>query len=128
MKENFIVLAVVLLLGLAAAFAEVAGNKDGEVRRIAGSEQRAWDAEAAEWVSLDLFWERYAARRGGFTWGKRKDYPPYADVSELDTLVIQLDSGSCMMMFFHTRWRRANDVRRWDDAFNDFSACPDVFD
>jgi len=32
------------------------------------------------------------------------------------------------MEFIHERWRRANDVRRWDDAFNDYAGCPHVFD
>jgi hypothetical protein len=80
------------------------------------------------WVSLDAFWSRYAARSGGLTWGKRTDYPSYKEVNEFDTMIIELDDGSCMLMFFHTRWRRANDVRRWDDAFNEHSACPQVFD
>lgn len=31
------------------------------------------------------------------------------------------------MEFFHNRWRRANDVRRWDPLFNEHGGCPDVF-
>ena len=103
-------------------------SEDGEVRQNSSSEAEAWDAEGGTWVSLGAFWNRYAARSGGLTWGKRTGYPPYKEVNEFDTMIIELDGGSCMMMFFHTRWRRANDVRRWDDAFNEYSACPHVFD
>ncbi|MDX1406343.1 MAG: hypothetical protein R3192_17540, partial [Woeseiaceae bacterium] len=65
---------------------------------------------------------------GGLTWGRRTDYPPYDQVDELDTMIIELESGPCLMEFFHTRWRRANDVRRWDAAFNEYGGCPNVFD
>ena len=68
-----------------------------------------------------------AGRRGGLTWGSGTEYPPYAEVSELDTFLVQVDEGTCLMEFFHERWRRANDVRRWDDAFNNYGGCPHVF-
>jgi hypothetical protein len=32
------------------------------------------------------------------------------------------------MQFFHQRWRRANDVQRWNDRFNDYAGCAHVFD
>lgn len=101
---------------------------DGKVRVTDNGVQEAWDANVQEWVSLETFWLNYAERRGGLTWGRRADYPPYNDVDELDTMIIELDSGPCMMEFFHTRWRRANDVRRWDEAFNEYGGCPHVFD
>ncbi|ACA84990.1 hypothetical protein [Shewanella woodyi] len=100
---------------------------NGQVKLIAGQE-RAWQASQAQWLSLDAFWQYWADSRGGITWGSSRDYPPYDQVKEQDTLLIQLDSGTCMMEFWHSRWRRANDVRRWDDAFNHYSACPYVFD
>ena len=103
-------------------------SRDGAVRNTEGHSFEAWDAASEEWVDPETFWDRYAARRGGLTWGKRNDYPPYADVSELDTLVIELEQGPCLMEFFHRRWRRANDIRRWDDAFNAYGGCPHVFD
>ncbi len=43
-------------------------------------------------------------------------------------MIIEVESGPCLMEFFHTRWRRANDVRRWVAAFNEYGGCPDVFD
>ena len=79
-------------------------------------------------MDLETFWDRDADRRGGLTWGRRTDYPPYNKVKELDTMIIEVESGPCLMEFFHTRWRRANDVRRWDVTFNEYGGCPDVFD
>ncbi len=65
---------------------------------------------------------------GGLTWGERDTYPEYSLVKERDLLIIKLDSGSCLMEFFHGRWRRANDVRRWDTKFSDVAGCPRVFE
>ncbi len=111
----------------ALAVAESDEFTDGEVRSVAGDELEAWDIRNSEWVDLEVFWNRYADRRGGLTWGRRTDFPPYKRVLELDTMLIELESGPCLMEFFHTRWRRANDVRRWDEAFNEYGGCPDVF-
>lgn len=88
----------------------------------------AWDATTAEWVTPETFWLRYAERSDGKFWGRTSIYPRYADVSEYDTILIELDKGVCLMEFFHQRWRRAQDVRRWDSAFNRFGGCPYVFD
>ncbi|MEM7020091.1 MAG: hypothetical protein AAF512_22465, partial [Pseudomonadota bacterium] len=60
-------------------------------------------------------------------WGQGTEYPSYKDVSEFDTFIVELDSGACLMEFFHSRWRRAQDVRRWDEKFNAYGGCPDVF-
>ena len=111
----------------ALAIAESDDFTDGEVRGVAGDGLKAWDIRNREWVDLEVFWSRYADRRGGLTWGRRTDFPPYKRVLELDTMLIELESGPCLMEFFHTRWRRANDVRRWDEAFNEYGGCPDVF-
>lgn len=125
--RNVMVIAI-----LALAFCNAAGQSenltDGKVRTGANGGPEAWDLQSKEWVNLEAFWIRYADRRGGITWGRRTDYPTYADVNEFDTMIIELDSGSCLMEFFHTRWRRANDVRRWDAAFNEYAGCPFVFD
>lgn len=120
------IFSTLFLWALADAQSEV--PTDGQWRDSSAGEPMAWDALASEWVNPESFWLRYAERHGGLTWGRRTDYPPYAAVSELDTMIIELDSGPCMMQFFHTRWRRANDVRRWDDAFNGYAGCPHVFD
>ncbi|MEO0998130.1 MAG: hypothetical protein AAFX58_11495 [Pseudomonadota bacterium] len=119
--------AAALAIAASAAVAQTAAARDGQVRDDTGTAE-AYDAGGGEWVGLETFWLRYAARRGGLTFGRRSDYPPYASVNELDTLLIELDSGPCLMEFFHQRWRRANDVRRWDPAFNRYGSCPHVFD
>lgn len=100
---------------------------DGQVGELPNNILRAYDAQRREWVSLDQFWQRYADRRGGYTWPSAREYPEYSRVREQDTFLVKLESGTCLMEFFHQRWRRANDVRRWDDKFNQHSACPDVF-
>lgn len=118
----------VLALSVSFSFATTVvaqEHRDGEVRNVDGYE--VWSAEREGWVTPLEFWHAYAKQRGGLTWGTRSTYPEYAKVKEHDLLIIELDSGSCLMEFFHTRWRRANDVRRWDPQFNDVGGCPNVF-
>ncbi|WP_210418552.1 hypothetical protein [Aliikangiella coralliicola] len=122
-------LGVVVLSCLMVSFNSFADPaENGQVHKTDSGELRAWDNNQQKWLSLDAFWESYASSQGGLTWGKRVDYPPYEKVKEHDTMIIQLDQGPCLMEFFHSRWRRANDVRRWDDAFNEYAGCPYVFD
>ena len=107
--------------------AQVKGEHNGQVILVDG-QSRAWQASSQQWISLDSFWQNWADSRGSITWGRSKDYPAYEQVKEQDTILIELENGTCMMEFWHSRWRRANDVRRWDDAFNSYSACSKVFD
>ena len=79
-------------------------------------------------VDVETFWADYAEATGGLTWGASDTYPPYSEVNEGDTFLVQLEQGPCLMEFFHRRWRRANDVRRWDESVNDYGGCPYVFD
>ncbi|WP_395373870.1 hypothetical protein [Marinicella sp. W31] len=79
-------------------------------------------------VDVETFWANYAASKGGLTWGKSKTYPEYEKVKEGDTFMVLLEQGPCLMEFFHNRWRRANDVRRWDESINVYGGCPYVFD
>jgi len=102
-----------------------AGN--GEVRQQR-TEQQAWHEASGQWLSLDEFWARYANSRDGKNWPSSAIYPEYDDVNEGDTFLVQLKGSTCLMEFFHSRWRLANDVRRWDPAFNAYGACPFVFD
>lgn len=90
--------------------------------------QQAWDEQDKKFVSLEEFWRNYAKRNGGLRWGQSSTYPPYNDVKEFDLFMVEIGDEICLMEFFHERWRRANDVRRWDNAFNEYSACPKVFD
>lgn len=91
-------------------------------------QQLAWDEQSKIFIDLETFWRVYAKRNGGLTWGESKTYPPYNDVKEFDLFMVKIGNEICLMEFFHERWRRANDVRRWDDEFNNFSACSKVFD
>ena len=93
----------------------------------ADAEPLAWSESTSQWLPLEAFWTEYAENGRGKFWGARDDYPNYADVNEHDTLLIQGEKGACLMYFFHTRWRRAQDVRRWDPAQNDALGCPFVF-
>lgn len=123
MNPKWILAALLVLSGEV-----VAQTADGKVKTDGEGTRLAWDAGEQQWVSLEQFWLNYADRRGGLTWGRGDSYPPYARVSELDTFLVETAHGPCLMEFFHTRWRRANDVRRWDPAFNETGGCPHVFD
>lgn len=123
-----IILAAVLVLSSQLAWSGNEDLRDGQVRENGHGQLEAWDKENSRWLSMEGFWQAYADRKGGYTWGASREYPPYEQVNEFDTLLIQLDSGNCLMEFFHSRWRRANDVRRWDERFNEYGACARVFD
>ncbi len=114
------------LAAAASAWAQDPAN--GQVREQGGALQ-AYSAVSAGWVGLEAFWLEFAenSERGRF-WGRSAEYPPYGEVGEHDTLLIELEQGSCLMYFFHERWRRAQDVRRWDARFNEALGCPYVFD
>jgi hypothetical protein len=99
----------------------------GEIRTSSDS-LLAWDEMSQQWVSPDVFWHNEVTARGGLNWAQNTAYPPYGKLNEFDTFFVELRSGTCLMTFYHSRWRRANDVWRWDDAFNNYSACPYVFD
>ncbi len=123
-----ILVTVVMICGALAssAVSQAQDVRDGEIRQSDGVE--VWSKSLNRWVTPMTFWTTFAAMNGGLTWGVRKDYPEYSKVKERDLMIIELDSGSCLMEFFHRRWRRANDVRRWDERFNDVGGCPRVFD
>lgn len=121
-------LATVLAFCLPAMAAEPPGTHDGQVRAGDDGTFVAWDSEAGVWRDPLEFWLAFAERRGGLTWGRRANYPPYDEVSEHDTLLVEAEGGPCLMEFFHRRWRRARDVWRWDEGFNRYGGCPRVFD
>jgi len=120
-------LFVISIFAITMISAESVPNH-GQAQFQANNTFLAWDAEQGKWLKPEEFWLNYANLRGGLTWGSSKDYPPYKQVKEFDTFMVELNGGQCLMQFFHSRWRRANDVQRWDDAFNEYSACPKVFD
>jgi hypothetical protein len=118
---------VIMSLFLSFFASNVFALENGEVS-IQNEKQVAWNEESKQWLSLEEFWRDYATKNGGLTWGQSKTYPPYNDVNEYDLFMVEVKSGLCLMEFFHTRWRRANDVRRWDDKFNEYAGCKKVFD
>lgn len=99
---------------------------NGQVYQDASAAQ-VWHEEKGEWLTPQAFWLDYAESASGKFWGRGDDYPPYSEVSEHDTLLVDVDGGTCLMYFYHGRWRRAQDVRRWDPAFNELLGCPNVF-
>ncbi len=120
---------VVFLIAIAVIAPGLVHAQEASDGQIRGADQiEVWNKALKEWVTPMKFWTTFAVMNGGLTWGVRQDYPEYDKVKERDLLIIELESGSCLMEFFHRRWRRANDVRRWDTRFNDVSGCPDVFD
>lgn len=121
MKKALLILTLLPIVVLAAE-----SPRNGQIRTA--PHVVAWDQAAGAWVTPVKFWKNYAAQSGGLTWGERTEFPPYGQVNEHDTFIIQLPTGPCLMEFFHSRWRRANDVRRWDPGFNEYGGCPNVFD
>ncbi len=122
-----LILVIFLISGLNKAAIAETDHQHGTTKTENGG-LWAWDTKQQSWVSPNQFWHNYAAEKGGFTYGPTQHYPPYEQLNEGDTLLIQTAKGECLMEFFHSRWRRANDVRRWDPAFNDYAGCPHVFD
>jgi len=119
----------VLSLLLVSTFSWSADEKaNGFVKTNSLGELTAWSSVQARWVSLDDFWANYSRNNKNRHWGTSTKYPDYAEVQEFDTFLVQTSSGTCLMEFFHTRWRRSNDVNRWDEKFNDYSGCANAFE
>jgi hypothetical protein len=123
-------LFMVLFLYLVVATAQAQSQTPvhGMVKENAGSKLQVWNDENSEWTDLDTFWVDFAKSNDAKYWGQTDTYPNYDDVKQFDTVLIQIEQGNCLMQFFHSRWRRANDVQRWDDAFNEYAGCPSVFE
>ncbi|MFT5132922.1 MAG: hypothetical protein ACI9SC_001391 [Gammaproteobacteria bacterium] len=102
--------------------------QEGQLQKNANDETLVWNAMTNSWMTPESFWQEYGNREGGKHWGRSKEYPVYSQVNELDTLIIEVENGACLMEFWHGRWRRANAVRRWHTAFDEYSGCPYVFD
>ncbi len=94
---------------------------------LAKSSLKATEVVWENGMNIDTLWLSYAQSKGGLTWGKSTSYPEYSKVKEGDTILIQVNQGPCLMEFFHSRWRRANDVKRWDDSINEYGGCAYVF-
>ncbi len=103
----------------------------GGIVSAAYAQQDQAERSAPQWqpgINTEKFWSSYVESNGGLTWQQSTVYPDFAQVKEGDTFMIEVSQGICLMEFFHERWRRANDVRRWDGSINEYSGCPFVFD
>jgi 23S rRNA G2069 N7-methylase RlmK/C1962 C5-methylase RlmI len=118
----------ILMLFFINTNANAAAPEHGFVNKSDSGTLQAWNADKNEWTDIDSFWNNFAKTNKAKSWGITDTYPNYGEVKEFDTLVIELKQGTCLMQFYHARWRRANDVQRWHDEFNEYSACPYVFD
>jgi len=128
LPKKFMRITISLILILAFSSANSQSPEHGTVIKSKNASWKVWDINTMKWGDIESFWSRYADSKGGLTWKRSNTYPKYDNVKEFDTLLIELKQGTCLMEFFHSRWRRANDVRRWDDAFNEYGGCPYVFD
>lgn len=104
------------------------GDRDGQVNALEDGGFVAWDAGNRQWVDADTFWKNFAARGRGRNWPSGREFPPYSAVNEHDSFLYNSENGPCLMYFFHARWRRANDVWRWGDEFNEYGGCARVFE
>jgi len=122
---------ILILIFMLTGFVNAAETNDlsnGQVKKNDSQKLVSWDENSKRWISLDQFWKNYVKENQSHHWGTSRDYPQYSLVSEFDTFLVQVKSGTCLMEFYHSRWRRANDVRRWDDEFNNYSGCAKVFE
>lgn len=115
MKTGVMLLIMTSIIGLTACSSHTESEVNNDL---------VWQSGA----DVETFWLEYANSKGGLTWGKTSEYPEYEKVTEGDTMIIEVAQGPCLMEFFHERWRRANDVRRWDESMNEYGGCPYVFD
>ncbi|MCV6612495.1 MAG: hypothetical protein OIF55_17165 [Amphritea sp.] len=120
-------IGLTLLLLSFSALLPVHAEEHGEMR-VSGQNTEIWDQTLMQWIGVERFWLNYAESKGGLTWGRGSEYPEYSQVREFDLFLVELEQGNCLMEFFHNRWRRANDVRRWNDQLNHYGGCPHVFD
>ncbi len=100
----------------------------GEIKQSTSGDIQVWNANSTQWSDAETFWLNFEKTNEGNSWGRSTKYPNYDDVNEFDTIIIELEQGACLMQFYHARWRRANDVQRWNDNFNEYGSCPYVFD
>lgn len=119
---------IVLFLCMVTIAVQAQAPKHGSVGENSAGKFQVWNGNRSEWSDIEPFWISFAKSNEAKFWGQTETYPNYDDVKEFDTVLIQIKEGVCLMQFFHSRWRRANDVQRWHDIFNEYAGCPYVFD
>jgi uncharacterized protein (DUF302 family) len=120
--------SLLIKLSIAATSINAEQHAHGFVHKSVSGTLQVWNANSNEWNGIELFWNNFANINQAKSWSQSDKYPKYEEVKEFDTLVIELEQGNCLMQFYHSRWRRANDVQRWNDIFNEYGGCPYVFE
>lgn len=120
-------ISLFLFLSLLILPIQAEEHKNGFVSQSSDGKLLAWNVNKNEWNTIELFWTNFVQSNEAKHWEQSSEYPNYGDVNEFDTFLVHLKQGTCLMQFFHSRWRRANDVQRWHDEFNAYSGCPYVF-
>ena len=128
MKVILINVLIVLALSFCVSDADAqrGGFRHGQTHQSERHGFVVWDNRVKRWVSPRRFWNNYAKRKGDRYWGQRRFYPSSRFVKEHDLITINTSNGSCLMEYYHGRWRRANDVWRWNRRFNQYSGCSNV--
>ncbi len=121
-------LVAILALAGTVSHAQAPRNPSDGQAWIQDNNTRLWDARSETWAAPETFWLSFVEASEGKFWGRSTEYPAYDEVNEHDLFLVEVEQGTCLMYFFHSRWRRAQDVRRWDPVINDIEGCPYVFD
>lgn len=126
--SRYLVIIVSLVSFSLSALQRNSDTPDGQIFQNVDDNMIAWDAEKQKWMEIEHFWMSYTKRNGGKAWGTGRVFPNYSEVNEFDTFLYETKKGKCLMAFYHERWRRAQDVERWDERHNEYGGCPFVFD
>lgn len=103
-SESLMKIIIILLLCLFITDIQAEEHENSFVNKSASGKLQVWNPDNTECNDIEF------KKNGAKSWGSKDSYPNYDEVNEFDTLVIQLKQGSYLMQFYHSRWRRANDV------------------
>ena len=119
----------IFVLVMPSVFAMETGDE-----KKSGSNIEVYSEHAGRYLGPDSFFEIEKVERlqqfGTTDYGtiKGDQYPEYSSVREWDFLTERLSDGShCVMVFFHSRWRRFGDVLALSDQLRDWGGCARVF-
>jgi hypothetical protein len=124
---RILIFAVVMIFNTTASAGKPTDASNGQLYHD-NDETEVWSASAEKWLPVEDFWLAFANANDGKFWARSSNYPPFSEVTERDSFLVELEQGVCLMYFWHGRWRRAQDVWRWDEGFNQLLSCPYVFD
>ncbi|SET11817.1 hypothetical protein [Thalassotalea agarivorans] len=108
--------------------AENNNPQHGDIRNGHKPTMEIYYGPSQQWMQVEDFWRTFAQDNyGGYKYTGPL-YPPYEQAQEFDLLLLEIPYGACLMQFYHERWRRANDVWRWNEKLNEYGGCAHVFD